>query len=585
MHARPFLLLPSLLFFLLAASAVAAEEPHYYWPVPAVPPAVIKADVAIYGGTPAGVAAAIEASRLGRKTILLSFNRHVGGLTSGGLTATDLGKPDSIGGLAREFYQRLGVTKNFRPSEAEALFVTLLHDAGVQVLFERRLESVQMQGTRITSARMENNETVAAAVFIDTSYEGDLLAAAGVSYRVGREPSATYGENLNGVQFFLNDTRNNFVVPLDPFRRPGDPSSGLLPEIATEAGHGNTGDGDARVQAYNFRMFLSDAPNRVPFPKPANYDPLKYGLLARYINADPNITWNYHYAATPMHDGPVQLRQGDSNNAGAFSTDYIGGSHLWPDGTYRAGSSASTPIPVRRGLTMPFRKLYELREKIFQAHVCYQQGLMFFLANDPSVPAAMRVKVNQFGLDPREFAATAFWPHQLYIREARRMVSDYVMTQHNCQSKTVAPDSIGLASYNLDSHNCQRTVLELNGRYIVRNEGNVGARCPHPYPVSYRAIVPPKAECTNLLVPVCLSCTHIAYGSIRMEPVFMILGQSAGAAASLAIERGVAVQDVAYPAIREQLRKDGQLLEYDIQDAGAPATSRVKAGTRKGSGK
>ena len=261
-----------------------------------------------------------------------------------------------------------------------------------------------------------------------------------------------------------------------------------------------------------------------------------------------------------MTDGPVQMKNGDCNNAGSFSSDYVGGNYRWPDGTYTPGSFSELPA-ARRGLPMALHELYELREVIFQDHVNYQQGLMYFLANDQEVPGDLQDRVNRFGLDPNEFKETGYWPHQLYIREGRRMVSEYVITQEDCESKRVAHDSIGLASYPMDSHFCQRVVVEENGKTTVRNEGGFGHHCPKPYPVSYRAIVPKKEECSNLLVPVCLSSSHVAYGSIRMEPVFMILGQSAGVAAAMALDEGIAVQDIKYEQLRKSLLEKGQCLD------------------------
>jgi hypothetical protein len=306
-------------------------------------------------------------------------------------------------------------------------------------------------------------------------------------------------------------------------------------------------------------MHLSDQPGNIPFPKPSGYDSERYALLARFLNADSSIQWLLNYTGAPMTDGPVQMRNGDSNNAGSFSTDYVGGNYRWPDGTYEAGSFTELPAP-RRGLPMPLRDLYELREHIFQDHVSYQQGLMYFLANDPSVPNELQQRVVKFGLDPNEFQQSENWPHQLYIREGRRMVSDYVMSQADCESKVTVNDSVGLASYHMDSHFCQRVVVEEDGVTTVRNEGGFGKGCPKPYPVSYRSIVPKKEECTNLLVPVCLSASHVAYGSIRMEPVFMILGQSAGTAAALAIDDDISVQDLDYDKLRKRLMDGKQKL-------------------------
>ena len=542
-----------------------AEEPdvrglRYYRQVKRGKPKLIECDVAVYGGTPAGVAAAIQSARMGKKTLLISFNRHVGGMTSGGLTATDVGRKESIGGLAQEFYNRIRRLRDFRPSQAESLFLKMLDEADVPVLRERCLVAAAIKDGRLVSVTMETGETIKAAMFIDATYEGDLLAAANVSYRVGREPANAYGESLAG-QWQKVSWKNTYQfcrLPLSPYVEPGNPKTGLLPEISSESS-GNPGEGDFRVQAYNFRMFLTNKAAKIPFPKPRGYDPGRYALLARFLNADPRIRWTLNYTTRPMTDGPVQMRNGDSNNAGSFSSDYLGGNYRWPDGTYKAGSLAKLP-PPRRGVSIPFRKLYELRERIFQDHVNYQQGLMYFLANDTRVAKALRTRVNRFGLDPREFRDTGFWPHQLYVREGRRMVSGYVMTQANCESKRTVNDSVGLASYAMDSHFCQRVVVAENGKQTVRNEGGFGHGLPRPYPVSYRSIVPRREECGNLLVPVCLSASHVAYGSIRMEPVFMILGQSAGTAACFAIGDNVSVQDVEYGKLAKQLTADKQRL-------------------------
>ena len=540
-----------------------SNRPYYYRPTVPGKPKSIECDVAVYGGTPAGVTAAIQVARMGHKAMLISFDRHVGGMTSGGLTATDVGKKESIGGLAREFYGRINRLADFRPAEAETLYLKMLSEAGVAVLFERALESVVLKDGRLISATMETGETIKAAMFVDATYEGDLLAAANVSYQVGREPSNAYGESLAGVwqQVSWKGVYQFCRLPLSPYREPGNSASGLLAEISSEFS-GTPGEGDSKVQAYNFRMQLSDKPGKLPFPKPQGYDAERYSLLARFMNADPDIRWTLDYTTHPMADGPVQMRNGDCNNAGGFSSDYVGGNYRWPDGTYEPGSFAKLPSP-RRGLTVPLRQLYETRERIFQDHVNYQQGLMYFLANDPQVPEALRARVNRFGLDPQEFPNTGHWPHQLYVREARRMVSSYVITQADCESGTTVDDSVGLASYPMDSHFCQRVVVEEAGKQTVRNEGGFSLNAPKPYPVSYRAIVPKKEECTNLLVPVCLSSSHVAYGSIRMEPVFMILGQSAGIAAGIAIDRKVAVQDVTYPDLSEKLVAGKQIVSPD----------------------
>lgn len=549
-------------FCLALATLAAHAAPIRYHPlVEKVDPRTLEYDVAVYGGTPGGVTAAVQAARLGKSATLISFNGFVGGMTSGGLTATDLGDKESIGGMALEFYRRVGALQGFSPSKAETMYLKKLEEAGVKLLLNRPLVSAKNESGRILSIELQTGETVRAKMFIDATYEGDLLAAANVSYHVGREPASTYGESLGGQwqQVSWKDVYQFCRLPISPYKIPDDPKSGLLPEISRETA-GKPGQGDFKVQAYNFRVFLSNAADRIPFPRPDGYDPGRYALLARFLNFDPAVEWKLNYTVAPMTDGPVQIRPGDSNNAGSFSTDYVGGNYRWPDGTYTPGSFDKLP-PPRRGLPVALPELYKIREKIFQDHVNYQQGLYHFLAQDPQVPAELRERVSRWGLDPKEFPETGHWPHQLYIREGRRMVSDYVMTQADCERERVAEDSVGLASYPMDSHFCQRVVVEEKGKTTVRNEGGFGHNCKNgPYPVAYRSIVPKKEECTNLLVPVALSSSHVAFGSIRMEPVFMILGQSAGTAASLAIDGNQAVQDVPYATLRELLVKQDQRL-------------------------
>lgn len=510
------------LLFISAHAQPTTPNPglRYYYPVPAANPALqLDTDVCVYGGTPAGVAAAVQAARMGKEAKLFVFRRHVGGMTSGGLTASDLGTRQAIGGMANEFYARLGKTKDFKPSEAEAMFLTLLKEAGVDVYFEHRLAGVVKAGSRIVEIKFENGNRVKAKAFVDATYEGDLFAMAGVSFHVGRESNATYGESINGVQFIGG---HKFAVRVDPYVVTGNPASGLLPTISGDAA-GESGSGDERVQAYTFRFNLSDARDRIPFAKPARYDRGRYALYQRYV-----VT---HGAPYPV---PFKLANGDCNTKGGFSTNNLGANYKWPEGDY------------------------ETRERIFQDHVDHQQGLAWFASTDPEIPEALRKQVARFGLVSGEFPETGGWPHELYVREGRRMISDYVMTQHDCSSQRLPEDSIGLGSYNMDSHHTRRVVID----GAVRNEGDVQVRVPKPYPISYRSIVPNESECSNLLVPVCLSSSHIAYGSIRMEPVFMILGQSAGTAASMAIDAGVAVQKVDYAKLRSRLLADKQVVAW-----------------------
>jgi thioredoxin reductase len=523
----------------LALPLFASEKLRYYYPVPAADPAqTLDVDVCVYGGTPGGVTSAIQAARMGKKAVLVAFGRHVGGMTSGGLTATDIGNRRAIGGMANEFYQHVGKVSHFRPSEAEATFRAMLDDAGVPVVYEHRLKSVEKSGNRITVVKFENGNNVKAKMFIDATYEGDLFAAAGVSYHVGREANSVYDEKYNGICY---RNQHQFVTRVDPYRTEGDPKSGLLWGISADP-PGKQGDGDKRIQAYNFRMWLTRAPDRLPFPKPSGYDRDRYLLLARYLKAQQKPAV------------PFQIHSGDCNNEGGFSTDYIGGNYAWPEGDYAT------------------------RERIFQDHVKYQQGLVWFAANDPEVPEHIRAELATVGLPKAEFVETEGWPHQLYIREGRRMISDYVMTEHNCQGRKTVEDSVGLAAYTMDSHNCQRLVI--GG--AVRNEGDVQVGVPRPYSISFRSIIPKESQCANLLVPVCLASSHIAYGSIRMEPVFMILGQSAGTAAVMAIDGNISVQKLPYAQLRERLLADQQILDWNDANSDSEFQTSIRVRNRSG---
>jgi hypothetical protein len=490
---------------------------RYYYPQEKTSTEVLDVDVCVYGGTSGGAAAAIQAARMGKSVALLEFGKHIGGLTSGGLNETDGGSPKVCGGIAREFYNRAG-QKGFTPTIAEKIYMDMLNaEDGIKIRTLCQLAEVEKEGTVIRSISMENGLQVRAKQFIDCTYEGDLMAMAGVSFTVGRESADTYGEKYNGI-LTPGKGGHNFRNAIDPYVVEGDPSSGLLPRINDD--WGKTGDGDKRIQAYCFRMWITQK-DPTPFPKPPVYNPLQYEIIARLFAAgeDPWICWNR-----------------DTNNhhlfRGAYFIDYVGGADEWPDGDY---------------LT---------RERIFQEHVNYQLGVMWFLQNSPRIPAEYQKIFKTWGLPRDEYTETGGWTHQLYIREGRRMISDYVMTEHNCMGREIAKDSIGLASYNMDSHHCQMTVI--GG--AVRNEGNIERSPKGPYPIAYRAITPKREECTNLLVPWSLSSSHIAFGSIRMEPVFMVLGQSAATAASFAIDDKTAVQDVPYEKLKNRLLADKQRL-------------------------
>jgi hypothetical protein len=486
----------------------------------------VSADACVYGGTSAGIIAAVQLARCGRSVTLIAPEAHLGGMTAGGLSLTDIGNKHVIGGLSREFYRRAGqhygVAEEWRfePHVASAVFTALLAGTDVRVHPNQFLDTVRCERGNLTALRTLSGLTVRARMFIDATYEGDLLAAAGASHTVGREGNSRYGETLNGAQIHAT---HQFAYPVDPYVVAGAPGSGLLPGI--EAGEVLPGAGDHRVQAYNFRMCLTRrADNRVPFSRPAAYQESHYELLARHLGGG----WN---EAFHKFD-PIRGEKTDTNNHGPVSTDFIGQNHAWPAGDYAT------------------------REKIFQAHVNYQQGLMWFLSHHPRTPASIRDPMGEWGLARDEFAATGHWPHQLYVREARRLVGDVVMTEQHCTGRTVVDDSVGLAAYGMDSHHCRRFVRD--GR--VWNEGDVQVAGFKPYPISYRALVPRRGECSNLLVPVCVSASHIAFGSIRMEPVFMVLGQSAALAADLALGDKCAVQDLPYPALRERLLAAGQVL-------------------------
>lgn len=513
-------------------------------------------EIVVYGATSGGIVAAIQAKACGRSVIVVEPGRHLGGLTAGGLGATDIGNKAAIGGLAREFYRRIGrhyaadaawvheereayqsrrrgageeEMWTFEPHVAERVYRDWLREAGVEVVFEARLDlgprGVEKEGGRILAFRTEDGRRFAGAMFIDATYEGDLMAKAGVSYHVGREAEHVYGESLNGIRV-QHATKHQFTHEVDPYVRPGDPSSGLVPLVSPDP-PGTDGDGDRRVQAYNFRMCTTDVPeNRRPWPRPEGYDEREFELLLRNFEAgDHRVPWN-----------PVWMpnRKTDTNNNFAISTDYIGGNTAYPEADHAA------------------------RERIVADHRRYQTGLMWTLANHPRVPAAVREEFQRLGLAKDEFVDNDNWPHQLYVREARRMVSDVVMTQDACEQRVIADDPVGLGAYNMDSHNCQRYVTAAG---VVRNEGDIQVGVS-PYRIGYRSIRPRREECENLFVPVCLSASHIAYGSIRMEPVFMVLGQSAATAASLALDAGVAVQDVDYGTLRERLLAGGQVLEW-----------------------
>lgn len=518
------------------------------------------ADIVIYGGTSAAVTAAVQAKRLGKSVIIVSPDLHLGGLTSGGLGFTDTGDKTVIGGLAREFYHRLflhysnpdswkwqkreeygnkgqgtpavdGENRTmwiFEPHAAEKVFEDFIKENKIQVWRSEWLDrenGVTVKKGKITAIRTLSGKVFLGKMFIDATYEGDLMAAARVSYTFGREPAALYKEKWGGVLTGVFHHGHYFKSNIDPYRIPGNPSSGLLPRIAAGP-PGGYGDGDKKIQAYCYRMCLSSHPdNRVPFPQPKEYDPHQYELIVRVFNSG----WRELF----QKFDPIPNHKTDTNNHGPFSTDNIGMNYAYPEGSYA------------------------IRQQIVEEHKTYQQGLMYFIATDPRIPHDVQKEFNTWGLAKDEFLDNNHWPHQLYIREARRMVGKQVMTEHEILGRNPVNDSIGMGSYTMDSHNVQRYVT---AEGYVQNEGDFGVHVPEPYRISYQSIVPKEKECENLLVPVCLSSSHVAYGSIRMEPVFMILGESAATAAVNAIDNRISVQKINYPELKKQLEKQGQRL-------------------------
>ena len=523
-------------------------------------------DIVVYGGTSGGVTAALQAARMGKSVAIVCPEIHLGGLSSGGLGWTDTGDKSVIGGLAREFYHRVwqhyqrqeawrwqtsqeygnrgqgtpaidGERRTmwiFEPHVAERVFESLVREHRIPVFRNEwldRASGVGKTGARIDSLSTMSGQRYAAKAFIDATYEGDLMAAAGVGYRVGREGAAEYGEKWAGVQRDARHHKHFFPAPIDPYVVAGDPASGLLPRVSPDP-PGSPGQGDDRVQAYCFRMCLTQVPeNRVPFARPEGYDPAQYELLLRVYRAG--------WRETFRKFDPVPNAKTDTNNHGPFSTDNIGMNYDYPEASY------------------------ERRREIVREHELYQKGLMYFIANDPRVPAEVREEMARWGLAKDEFTDNDNWPHQIYVREARRMVGEHVMTEQDCLAERDAPEPVGMGSYAMDSHHVQRYVDEQGH---VRNEGDIGVKPKSAYGIAYGSIMPKRAEAENLLVPVAVSSTHIAYGSIRMEPVFMILGQSAATVAALAIDNDVAIQDLPYARLRERLLADGQVLERGSEE-------------------
>jgi hypothetical protein len=527
------------------AKIVLATPLHAAAPAPAP-------DLVVYGGTSSGVMTAYSAAREGLHVVLLEPGVHLGGMVTGGLSATDLGHYTITGGYARDFYVKaaahyglhdLDRPENWRsePHVDEEIFRTMLKDAGVDVYFHERLREqggIERQGRHLVSVTTVDGKHWPAKIFADCSYEGDVMAQAKVTYTWGREASSEYGEDLAGVR--ANTPKHQFLWPLSAY----DEQHHLLPEI-DPGPLAAPGSGDKKVQAYNFRLILTNDPaDRLPFPRPQAYDRSRFALLERYLHE-----FQQHMGRAPgFRDitNPVMIpdHKADFNNNGPVSTDYIGHSWKYPEATYAEKAA------------------------LWQEHLLYTQSFFYFISQDAQVPASLRAEVNQWGLPKDEFADTDHWPNQLYIREGRRLVGEYVMRQSDLQTERTKPDSIGMGSYNSDSHNIQRVAMPDGS---VQNEGDVQVPV-EPYEIAYRSILPKRSESENLLVPVCLSASHAAYSSVRMEPQYMIIGQAAGVAAALAVHNHREVHDVGIPELQQKLRENGAILHLNQEFS--PAASR-----------
>jgi hypothetical protein len=523
----------------------------------------VKADVIIYGGTSSAVTAAVQVSEMGRNVILVSPDKHLGGLSSSGLGFTDTGNKEVIGGLARKFYQLIylhyqkpeawnwqkqseygnkgqgnpaidGENRTmwiFEPHAAEEAFEQMISKSKVKVFRDEWLDretGVTKKNGAIVSIKTLSGKVFKGKVFIDATYEGDLMASAGVNYTVGREAGSVYGEKWNGVQAGVFHHGHYFKDKIDPYKIPGDPSSGLLPRISSET-PGENGTGDKKIQAYCFRLCLTKHPeNKVPITKPEDYDSTQYELLARLSET----RWNEFFG---KYD-PIPNLKTDVNNHGPFSFDNIGMNWDYPEASY------------------------ERRKEILKEHEKYQKGLLYFMATDKRIPKTVRETMNKWGFAKDEFQDNVNWPYNIYVREARRMTGEYIMTENDVLGKRDVPRPVGMGSYAMDSHNVQRYVTPEG---FVQNEGDIGVKPDRPYQIDLGAILPQKDQCKNLLVPVCVSSSHIAFGSIRMEPVFMILGQSAATLASLAIEKRKSIYDIPYNVLKSKLLEDSQVLEFN----------------------
>lgn len=551
---NPFLGLASAIFLSMLIIACQSQES----------PKSFDADVIIYGGTSAAITTAMQLSRMDKSVLMLCPETHIGGMSVSGLGFTDLGNKSVIGGISKAFYQEVykhyqneaawnwqprdeygnegqGTTAiddnlktmwTFEPHVAEQIFEKFVKDHNIKILRDKwlnRENGVEVEKGVLISIRTLDGDTYKGKIFVDATYEGDLMAAAGVNYHIGREANSVYNEEWNGVQKGQYHHSHNFQqLNISPYLIPGDSTSGVLPRISTEK-PGENGTGDHRVQAYNYRLCTTNAKgNIVAFEKPDDYKPEQYELLRRIFEGG-------RYSM--FGGGKIPNKKRDVNNVGPFSSDNIGMNYEYPEASY------------------------EERKKILDAHISYHKGLLWFWGNDESVPERFRKSIKKWGLAKDEFQDNGHWPYQIYVREARRMMGEFVMTENEILGRSKVSQSIGMGSYTMDSHNTQRYITKEG---YVQNEGDLGVDAKQPYQIHLGTILPKKEDCKNLLVPAAVSSSHIAFGSIRMEPVFMILGQSAGTIAGIALEDHISIHDVSYDKLRKKLEQDGQILEYPI---------------------
>ncbi len=488
-------------------------------------------DVVIYGGSSGGVIAAVAAANNGKTTLIIEPSAHVGGLTTNGLGHVDIMHTDSLGGLTMEFFKQASAETPaprmffITPKFSENVFLKMLKDAKVEVIYSTRLaekNGVTKVGDKIKSITLEDGQKISGEIFIDASYEGDLLAQAGVQYRVGREGVAEYNESGAGV-------RQAYSLP---YAEAYDEDGKLLPGIVVDD-FGTVGEADDLTQAYNFRLCMTqDKSNFKKVEKPADYDPKNYRNLLNYINSEPDKKWTFNdfISYWAILSGGTKV---DVNNRGNFSTDVLNYSHTWAEASYKE------------------------REELYEYHKNFTLGFLYFLANDPNVPEYLRQDCASWGLAADEFVDNDNWPYLLYVREARRMVGEYVMVQQDAFENSQKEDTIGVGSYMLDSHGVRRFVAPDGKVYM---EGFIGHVPVRPYDIAYRSIIPKREDCTNLFSVICFSASHVAYSSLRMEPVFMTDGEAAGEAAAMAIDNNIAVQDVDVKKLQEKLLANGGII-------------------------